>query len=127
MNKQEFEERTGYTILDDHYKEIEAMYLEAGEDIDKDTFCNDFKQHSDSVLLQRFFQQSEKLKSKLDTFRAQTLETARLLIKEAAKSDNAALRNHAIKMLGPNVYLREKIKLGIAFDCADYELVTEFL
>lgn len=127
MNKQEFEERTGYSIPDDRYKEIEAMYLEAGEDIDKDTFCKDFKKHSDSVLLYKFYQQSEKLKTKLDTFRTQRLETARLLIKEAAESGSATLRNHAIKLLGPNTYLREKIKLGIAFDSDDYELVTEFL
>lgn len=62
MTKKEFEERTGYTIPEDRYKEIEAMYLEAGEDIDKDAFCKDFKQHSDSVLLYRYYQQSTKLK-----------------------------------------------------------------
>lgn len=127
MNKQEFEERTGYSIPDDRYKEIEAMYLEAGEDIDKDTFCKDFKKHSESVLLYAFYKQSEKLKTKLDTLRAQSLETARLLIKEAAESGSPTLRKHAIKMLGPNTYLREKIKLGIAFDSEDYELVTEYL
>lgn len=127
MNKQEFEERTGYSIFDDLFKEIESMYLEAGEDIDKDTFCKDFKLHSDSVLLYRYYQQSKELKTKLDTFRTQRLETARLLIKEAAESGSATLRNHAIKLLGPNTYLREKIKLGIAFDSDDYELVTEFL
>ena len=54
MTKQEFEERTSYSIPDDRYKEIEAMYLEAREDIDKDTFCKDFKKHSDSVLLYKF-------------------------------------------------------------------------
>ena len=72
MNKQEFEERTGYSIPDDRYKEIEAMYLEAGEDIDKDTFCKEFKKHSDSILLYKFYQQSEKLKTKLDTFSVNT-------------------------------------------------------
>ena len=127
MTKKEFEDRTGYIVPDDRFKEIETMYREAGEDIDKDTFCKDFKKHSESVLLYRFYKQSEKLKTKLDTFRTQRLETARLLIKEAAESGSATLRNHAVKLLGPNTYLREKIKLGIAFDSDDYELVTEFL
>lgn len=43
MTKKEFEDRTGYIVPDDRFKEIETMYLEAGEDIDKDTFCKDFK------------------------------------------------------------------------------------
>jgi len=127
MTKKEFEERTGYTIPEDRYKEIEAMYLEAGEDIDKDAFCKDFKHHSDSVLLYRYYQQSTNLKEKLDDLRAERLETARLLIKEAADIDSATLRNQAIKLLGHKTYLREKINLGIEFDAYDYELVTEFL
>lgn len=127
MTKKEFEERTGYTIPEDRYKEIEAMYLEAGEDIDKDAFCKDFKQHSDSVLLYRYYQQSTKLKNKLDELRAERLETAQLLIKTSAEIESATLRNHAIKLLGHKAYLREKIKLGIEFDESDYELVTEFL
>lgn len=127
MTKKEFEDRTGYTIPEDRYKEIEAMYLEAGEDIDKDAFCKDFKHHSDSVLLYRYYQQSNKLKDKLDDFRTERLETARLLIKESAEIESSTLRNHAIKLLGHKAYLREKIKLGIEFDEYDYELVTEFL
>ncbi len=127
MTKKEFEDRTGYTIPEDRYKEIEAMYLEAGDDIDKDTFCKDFKHHADSVLLYIYYQQSTKLKAKLDELRAERLETARLLIKGAAEIESATLRDHAIKLLGHKAYLREKIKLGIEFDEYDYELVTEFI
>ena len=31
MTKKEFEDRTGYIVPDDRFKEIETMYLEAGD------------------------------------------------------------------------------------------------
>lgn len=43
MTKKEFEERTGYTIPDNRYSAVERMYLEAGEIIDKEAFCKDYK------------------------------------------------------------------------------------
>ncbi|MCM1222176.1 MAG: hypothetical protein NC548_47675, partial [Lachnospiraceae bacterium] len=56
MNKQEFESRTGLVMPDDRYAEVEQMYYAAGESIDKDTFCKDYKKHADSVLLNAFYQ-----------------------------------------------------------------------
>ena len=50
-----------------------------------------------------------------------------MLIQQSAKHESKALRELAIEMLGANNYLREKIKLRIAFDSEDYELVTELL
>lgn len=42
MQKQEFYQRTGIELTDAEYKEVELMYLEAGN-MDKDEFCKDYK------------------------------------------------------------------------------------
>lgn len=34
MTKKEFEDRTGYTIPEDRYKEVEQIYYAVGESID---------------------------------------------------------------------------------------------
>lgn len=58
MTKKEFEDRTGYTIPEDRYKEVEQIYYAVGESIDKDTFCKDFKEHSNSEILYALFERA---------------------------------------------------------------------
>ena len=65
MTLSEFNERTNANLTEDQYKPVENMYNEAGN-IQKDQFCADWKKHNDSVLLQEFFAQSERLKGKVD-------------------------------------------------------------
>lgn len=127
MNKQEFESRTSFTMPDERYAEVEKMYYLAGENIDKDVFCKDYKKHAESVLLNALTEQAGKLQSKLDNLNNELKETARILIRTAAEYGNESLRKQAIKILGVNGYLRMKIQLGIEFDSYDYEQVTEFL
>lgn len=127
MTKQEFEQRTGFTIPEEQYARIEQMYYHAGESIDKDAFCKDFKKHADSILLDSLAHRCDIQKEKLDTLRQEKQNTARFLIQQAEELNSDALRKKAIEILGTNSYLHEKIKLGIAFDAEDYELVTEFL
>lgn len=128
MNKQEFESRTGFVMPDDRYAEVEQMYYAAGESIDKDTFCKDFKKHADSALLNAFYQKCHKLSVELKKQRAELKNTARMLIVEANEYNNETLRNHAIQILGGySEYLREKINLEIPFDSTDYEYLKENL
>ncbi len=127
MNKQEFESRTGFTMPDEKYAEVEKMYYLAGENIDKDVFCKDYKNHADSVLLNALSEQAGRLQTKLDNMNSELNETARILIRNADEYCSESLRKQAIKLLGVNGYLRMKIQLGIQFDSYDYELVTEFL
>ena len=79
MQKIEFTQRTGIELTDEQYKRVEDIYLNAGN-IDKDEFCKDYKKHADSVILNTYFDQSEKLKSKLDACREKNVELAHFLI-----------------------------------------------
>ena len=65
MTQKEFFDRTGIELTEDQYKQVEQMYLEAGN-MDKDEFCKDYKKHHESTLLATYFRQAENLKDKLD-------------------------------------------------------------
>lgn len=127
MTKKEFEDRTGVQISDELFESINIIYMNAGDNIDKDTFCKDYKKHADSKILHALHDRVVMLQKECKRLSNDKWTIAITLIREAAASKSGVLREHAIVMLGPEKYLREKIRLGIPFDSADYELVTEFL
>lgn len=90
MTKKEFEDRTGYTIPEDRYKEVEQIYYAVGESIDKDTFCKDFKEHSNSEILyalfertQEFTQSLKRKDSAIHIFKESELRVAKLMLSKA--------------------------------------------
>ena len=111
MTLSEFNERTNAHLTEDQYKPVENMYNEAGN-IQKDQFCADWKKHNDSVLLQEFFAQSERLKGKVDGYRNQINEIALFLVDQAEKWSASDLRSMAIQILGLEKYLQIKLQKG---------------
>ena len=111
MTLSEFNERTNAHLTEDQYKPAENMYNEAGN-IQKDQFCADWKKHNDSVLLQEFFAQSERLKGKVDGYRNQINEIALFLVDQAEKWSASDLRSMAIQILGLEQYLQIKLQKG---------------
>lgn len=109
MTLLEFNERTNAHLTEDQYKPVENMYNEAGN-IQKDQFCADWKKHNDSVLLQEFFAQSERLKGKVDAYRNQINEIALFLVDQAEKWSASDLRSMAIQILGLEKYLQIKLQ-----------------
>lgn len=126
MTLSEFNERTNAHLTEDQYKPVENMYNEAGN-IQKDQFCADWKKHNDSVLLQEFFAQSERLKGKVDGYRNQINEIALFLVDQAEKWSASDLRSMAIQMLGIETYLRIKIQKGYNLWQKDLDALVEIL
>lgn len=126
MTLSEFNERTNAHLTEDQYKPVENMYNEAGN-IQKDQFCADWKKHNDSVLLQEFFAQSERLKCKVDGYRNQINEIALFLVDQAEKWSASDLRSKAIQMLGIETYLRIKIQKGYNLWQKDLDALVEIL
>ena len=126
MTLSEFNERTNAHLTEDQYKPVENMYNEAGN-IQKDQFCADWKKHNDSVLLQEFFAQSERLKGKVDAYRNQINEIALFLVDQAEKWSASDLRSMAIQMLGIETYLRIKIQKGYNLWDIDREDMIQIL
>ena len=50
MTRKEFEERTGLNVSAVEFCTVNDIYMAAGE-MDKDTFCKEWKKHSESKLL----------------------------------------------------------------------------
>ena len=126
MTLSEFNERTNAHLTEDQYKPVWNMYNEAGN-IQKDQFCADWKKHNDSVLLQEFFAQSERLKGKVDAYRNQINEIALFLVDQAEKWSASDLRSMAIQMLGIETYLRIKIQKGYNLWQKDLDALVEIL
>lgn len=43
MLQKEFFERTGINLTEQEFNQVHAMYLESGQNMDKDQFCADWK------------------------------------------------------------------------------------
>ena len=126
MTLLEFNERTNAHLTEDQYKPVENMYNEAGN-IQKDQFCADWKKHNDSVLLQEFFAQSERLKGKVDAYRNQINEIALFLVDQAEKWSASDLRSMAIQILGLEKYLQIKLQKGYNLWDIDREDMIQIL
>lgn len=124
MQKQEFTQRTDIQVSDVEYKEIELMYLEAGN-MDKDEFCKDYKEHHDSTLLATFYRQSERLKDKLDVMREERSQIVDFLLERAQKFGDIELLNQAIKLVGHKAVIMRKIDQGLALWDLDKEYIRE--
>ena len=126
MTLSEFNERTNAHLTEDQYKPVENMYNEAGN-IQKDQFCADWKKHNDSVLLQEFFAQSERLKGKVDAYRNQINEIALFLVDQAEKWSASDLRSMAIQILGMEKYVQIKLQKGYNLWDIDREDMIQIL
>ena len=111
MLQKEFFERTNIQISADEYNKVDAMYCNAGN-LDKDQFCQDYKRHHDSILIQEFYKKSVSLKNSLDKSNAKISDLAMFLVDQAEKCSSSDLRNKAIELLGMEKYLSVKIQKG---------------
>lgn len=55
MLQKEFEERIGRSVTQEEYVEANAMYMAAGDGMDKDTFCREWLKIGDSALVKGLF------------------------------------------------------------------------
>lgn len=112
MQKQEFTQRTGIELTDAEYKEVELMYLEAGN-MDKDEFCKDYKKHHESTLLATYFRQAENLKSKLDDMRDERSKLVDFLLDRAQCFGDVELLHKAIQLVGHDNVIKRKLRMDL--------------
>lgn len=112
MTQKEFFERTGIELTEDQYKEVETMYLEAGN-MDKDEFCKDYKKHHESILLATYFRQAENLKDKLDAMRDERNSLVDFLLERAQCFGDVELLHKAILLVGHDRVIKRKIRMDL--------------
>lgn len=126
MQKIEFTQRTGIELTDEQYQRVEIMYLNAGN-MDKDEFCEDYKKHSDSVILNTYFDQSEKLRNELDAYREKQINMAYFLIKKSMVGGDKDMVQMAISLIGEQKYIQHKLERGYNLFESDKELIISLI
>ena len=126
MQKQEFTQRTDIQVSDVEYKEIELMYLEAGN-MDKDEFCKDYKKHHESTLLATYFRQAENLKNKLDDMRDERSKLVDFLLNISERYPDKSIHEWTVKLVGHKEVIRRKLNGGLTLWDVDREYIKENL
>lgn len=122
MNKQEFEERTGIKLTEEEYQKVEEMYMLCG-DVNKDDFCDDYKKHKDSIILNVFFKQADRMELQLKHRSKERSGLVDFLLDRAQKFGDSALLLKAICMVGHTEVIKRKIKAGLPFWDEDMDYI----
>ncbi|WP_297627931.1 hypothetical protein [uncultured Rikenella sp.] len=129
MTLQEFSERTGLMPTVEEYRLIENMYMTAGN-MDKDTFCRDYKKHAGSMILAELLRQvkirEEQLaerKEELKECRVKGSKIAFLLVEQSSMYPELKLCNLAAEMVGYKEVVRYKIERGLPLEEVDKEYI----
>lgn len=126
MTQKEFETRTGMNLTCDEFNRVNDMYMGAGE-LDKDVFCSDYKHHSDSVILNAYFDQSEQLINELDSYRENQATIAHFLIKKSMVGGDKDMVQMAISLIGEQKYIQHKLEKGYNLFESDKELIISLI
>lgn len=126
MTQKEFETRTGMYLTIDEFEKVNNMYLESAN-TDKDVFCADYKDHSQSILLNMFFNNTEILKGEIDSFRLKQANTAYFLIKKSMVGGDKDMINMAISLIGEERYIQHKLEKGYNLFASDKELIIRLI
>lgn len=120
MLQKEFEERTGKKVSPEQYAEIDRIYMAAG-DVDKDTFCKEWKRLEGSTVVAELTREVE-----LTTLQAQSFgrslenekEQKDALAKELeiATTNNRELAEEVAELKAIKTRLAEAL-LREGFDC----------
>lgn len=133
MMQQEFEERTGMKVTVEEYAKIEKLYMAAGN-IDKDTFCKEYKKVASSKLvgeLQISLRIAEgkvtSARMQLEAAEKRESELGTFLMEQAQILGSSELRQKAIDLLGAKEYMLRKLKSGTPLWDDDREILIETL
>lgn len=126
MQKIEFTQRTGIELTAEQYQRVEELYLNA-VNMDKDEFCEDYKKHGKSVILNAYFDQSEKIRNELDTYREKQVQMAHFLIKKSMVGGDKDMIKMAISLIDEQKYIQHKLEKGYNLFDSDKELIITLI
>ena len=126
MTKEEFIERTGIIPTDEQYKQIEDMYCNAGN-MDKDDFCEDYKNHGDSKLLAFFYKNACDNKDLMGYMLDRRDEMIDLLLAKSVEYNDAEMMNKAIEVVGHAAVIKRKVTLNLNLWPTDKKYIRENL
>lgn len=115
MTRKEFEERTGLNVSAVEFCTVNDIYMAAGE-MDKDTFCKEWKKHGESKLLAELWKRVKhehdlgmQKKEECDKLHGERWELVGFLLERAQKFSDIELLHKAISMVGHAAVIRMKL------------------
>lgn len=133
MTQNEFEQRTNMKVTAEEYQKIEKLYMSAGN-IDKDTFCKEYKKVASSRIVTELHLQVRMLENQVESLKSDKKQMASdkdelidFMIEQSEKYSSSELRQRAIELLGAKEYLRRKLERGYNLWELDRQLLVELL
>lgn len=114
MLKNEFEERIGRSVSQEEYDNANCMYMAAG-DIDKDTFCREWKKCGYSPLVLGLFDTAYKLSREISEYKVRSYQ-------EKVKNYRSVLDQIRIEQYKSYESLLDARKLLLSVRCLFNEL-----
>lgn len=128
MNKQEFEDRTGLTVTNEEYCNIEQLYYNA-DNMQKDQFCELYKQIHDNELFQIISGKLLMSRKANKIYQKEEDEMIEFLTIKAAEHDDDDLEKKAREICpwGRKKTIRIKIDNAIDLSSDDLAYIRENL
>jgi hypothetical protein len=123
MTHQEFTEKTGLALAIQDFNRVYDMYLCAGDHMDEASFCDDFKQHYTSKLLQVFYSRFSALEDKIDALEEEKIDIAIALMERKDPKDYEL----AIKLIGQRSATLYKLENNLELNYADLQYIKSML
>lgn len=124
MLREEFENRMGNTVTPEAYEDIEDLYISAG-DIDKDTFCDDYKLHGASKILTEIWKRYKITRDALKIYKKEHQAAAEMLVKLSNDYDIVEAEDLARTMINDRGVIRYKLEHGIALTSEEKAFILE--
>ena len=116
----------GNTVTPEAYNDIEMLYMRSGN-LDKDTFCDDYKLHGGSKILAEIWKQFKIENAACDVYKKEHNAAAELLIKLADEYDNDQAYEMAVDMMGYNFVVKYKLENDMELTEKDKAYVLDHL
>ena len=130
MTQKEFEERTGLKLSACEFESVHSIYMACGDNVDKDVFCKEWKQHGESQLTVWLW---HALKHEQQVVEGKTIVIANMqqekeelvdfLLARAQKFGDEELLLKAIDMVGHAEVIRKKLAAGMPLWERDKEYI----
>lgn len=136
MTQQEFFERTNIELNAEAYAEVERIYMAAGDDMDKDTFCRLYKRLNTSgydlalALATAVEAEHAKTGKANETIAAKVLaefDMAEFLIGKAHAYNDTDFRKQAVRLVSEREVVMITLRLGLPLFEEDTKYISEHL
>ena len=126
MLREEFETRMGNKVTPEAYEDIENLYISAG-DMDKDTFCDDYKLHGASKILAEIWGRYKTVKDVLQIYKREHQEAATLLVRLGEEFNDKRAKDCATMMIGEGGVIKYKVQQGLELTSQEREYIISKL